>query len=199
MYSTSILLATLTGLVVAQDTTFKNGTGVRSLWIPFQTISGTPLASLGSVNPSSNATEYVLSCPTASPQCAFAPNLTLTEGVGSARYVTSNSQGAATVVCTYTGTETATCSQGILDSNSNIIRTETTISGSMIAFQAVQVTATQNITSTSSGTAGAKTTSGASSSATSTSSAGVAGQSAVAAPWAMGGALGAGLMAIAAL
>lgn len=112
---------------------------------------------------------------------------------------TDTSYSAATIDCTYTGTETATCSQGILDSNSNIVRTETTISGSMISFQAVQVTATQNITSTSSGTAGAKTTSATSSSATSTSSAGVAGQSAAAAPWAMGGVLGAGLMAIAAL
>lgn len=41
----------------------------------------------------SNRTSYVISCPTASPACAISPNLTLTEGPSTARYVTSNTFG----------------------------------------------------------------------------------------------------------
>ncbi|KAK5113622.1 hypothetical protein LTR62_003249 [Meristemomyces frigidus] len=197
MYTILAPLAAFIGFVAAQDTTFAAKTGVRSLWIPFQTISGTPVASIASSDPTRNITKYVIACPTASPQCSIAPNLTLTEGIGYARYIMTNSAGAATINCEYTGTETATCSQNIIGSDSNILATSTTISGSAINFQAVQVTATQNITSTSAGATSSKTSSMTSS--TSSSSAGGAGQTPAAAPWALGGVLGAGLMAVVAL
>ena len=38
-----------------------------------------------------NQTTYVVSCPTDQPQCAFAPNLTVTEGTAMVKYVSSTS------------------------------------------------------------------------------------------------------------
>lgn len=35
----------------------------------------------------------MLSCPTSEPQCAVSPNLTLTEGISSAEYATTDSAG----------------------------------------------------------------------------------------------------------
>ena len=90
-------------------------------WIPYKTFSGVPLASilshvggklptpmprrktLNSRNhdPSNNQT-YVISFPTGQPQCAIAPNLTLTEGTNIARYESSTNGGTAgcvAVVC----------------------------------------------------------------------------------------------------
>jgi len=58
--------------------------------IPYQTVSGTPLPSILTTvsDPTMGpATVYVISCPTDSPQCALATNLTVTEGPSTARYV----------------------------------------------------------------------------------------------------------------
>lgn len=107
----SILLACLLGLTLAQQTSFEPKTGQRSLWIPFKTVSGTPAASIASNvrtillpptqrkcfdadrDKNTAGTVYVLSCPTSEPQCAISPNLTLTEGISTAEYATTNSAG----------------------------------------------------------------------------------------------------------
>ncbi|TKA75054.1 hypothetical protein B0A55_05991 [Friedmanniomyces simplex] len=140
------------------------------------------------------ATVYVLSCPTDSPQCALAPNLTLTEGPSTARYVTANTAGTATLACAFSNTDSATCVQAAIGGG-NIAKTTTTVGASGITYQAVDVTQTMNNTSTMPVTVTVTPTS----SSTSSTSSSTAGAQTASGPWAMGGAVGAGLFALAAL
>ncbi|KAK4958493.1 hypothetical protein LTR10_004921 [Elasticomyces elasticus] len=185
----------LAGFVAAQQTDFQAGTGVRSLWIPYQTVSGTPVASILTNVSDTNgpATVYVISCPTDQAQCALAPNLTVTEGPSTARYVTSNTAGAATLECAFSNTDSAVCVQAAVN-DGNIGRVSTTVAGNGINYQAVLVTATANATTSGPVTVTVKPTSSTSSTSSST-----AGAQTAAGPWAMGGAFGAGLLALAAL
>ncbi|KAK0267030.1 hypothetical protein LTR91_004673 [Friedmanniomyces endolithicus] len=205
MYFT-FFFAVLASFAVAQQTDFKAGTGIRSLWacatdepeaIPYQTVSGTPLASiLTNISDTSMgvATVYVISCPTDSPQCALAPNLTVTEGPSTARYVTANTDGAATLGCYFSNTDSATCVQARLGGG-NIDKTTTTVGASGITYQAVDVTQTMNNTSTQPVTV----TVAPSTTSTSSTSSSKAGAQTSSGPWMMGGAVGAGVLALAAL
>ncbi|KAK5126739.1 hypothetical protein LTR85_009673 [Meristemomyces frigidus] len=197
MFALLPLLVSLASFAVAQQTTFAPGTGIRSLWIPFKTVSGTPLASIASRDETNNVTVYVVSCPTASPACALSPNITLTEGASTVKYESSNSNGVASLACAMTGTTEAVCTQ-VQNGGGNINRQSTTIGASAILYQAIDVTQTINNTSTMpvTVTVTAKSST-ASSSTTSSSTAGV--QTMSSGPWAMGGAVGAGLIALAAL
>ncbi|KAK3072562.1 hypothetical protein LTR53_006616 [Teratosphaeriaceae sp. CCFEE 6253] len=197
MHSILTLLAIGASLAAAQQTSFAPGTGIRSLWIPFQTVSGTPLASIQTTasDPTNGPeTVYVISCPTDAPQCALAPNLTVTEGPSTARYTTTNDGGSATLGCVFSNTDSAVCIQARIGGG-NIDKTTTTIGASQILYQAVDVTMTMNAT----GTGPMTVTVAPSTTSTSSTSSSTAGAKTASGPWAMGGAVGAGLVALAAL
>ncbi|WPG97499.1 Hypothetical protein R9X50_00027600 [Acrodontium crateriforme] len=188
-------IAVMAVLAAAQQTSeFPDKTGVRSLWIPFKTLDGTPLASIASNN--SDVTVYVVSCPTASPACAIAPNLTLTEGPSTVEYVSTvtNSGGVATLGCTLDGTTSAVCSN-LARNGGNVAKDTSTLGASQIKYQAISITQTINNTATLPVTV---TVTPSSTSTSSSSSSGAANPTA-AAPWTLGGAVGAGLLALAAL
>ncbi|CAK4031608.1 Hypothetical predicted protein [Lecanosticta acicola] len=182
------LLSGLASLALAQQTSFKPETGQRSLWIPFKTISGTPVASIahnwtGKKKKNTATTVYVLACPTSEPQCAISPNLTLTEGISTAEYTTTNSAGMAVLGCSLAGSTSAVCSQ-VASGEGMVERgTTSTLAPSQIVYQAVNVTATATAGTT------------AASSSTSSAAAAVSTRGL----WCMGGALGAGLVLLIAL
>ncbi|KXL46028.1 hypothetical protein M433DRAFT_234332 [Acidomyces richmondensis BFW] len=178
MLALLVYAISLVGFATAQQTSFAPGTGVRSLW-----------------DESQNSTVYVVSCPTASPQCALSPNLTVTEGISNVKYTTSNTAGSAVLDCTLTGSTSAMCSQGA-EGGGYIQKTSTKIGADQIVYQAVDVTATMNNTSTIPATV---TVTAQQSTTSSTSSSTGLAPTMSSGPWAVGGAIGAGLVALAAL
>jgi hypothetical protein len=97
------------------------------------------------------------------------------------------------VGCVATGTTSASC-DAASSSDGNVQRTTSILDASGINYVAVSVTATNNNTATQPVTVTVAPSSTTSSSSTSSAAAQTA-----AGPWAMGGAIGAGLVALAAL
>lgn len=102
---------------------------------------------------------------------------------------------AATINCDMSGYSSAVCTQAQLGGG-NIQRTSSTLGASQIVYQAVDVTQTINNTSTEPVTV---TVAPSTTSTTSSTSSSTAGAQTANGPWAMGGAVGAGLVALAAL
>merc|ERR1712014_318078 len=139
MLSLFTAIVSLASAAVAQQTSYEPGTGVRSLWFPYVTLSGTPVASiLGHATGTDNITSYVVSCPTATPECTISPNMTLTEGPSTARYLSSNDAGTATIRCDITSFTTGECHQEYLQ-NGQIVRTSRSVGTDVITYQPVQL------------------------------------------------------------
>ncbi|KAI7348925.1 hypothetical protein KC320_g6355 [Hortaea werneckii] len=192
-------IVSLASAAVAQQTSYEPGTGVRSLWIPYVTVGGTPVASiLGHATGTDNITSYVIACPTATPDCAISPNMTLTEGPSTARYLSSNEGGTATLRCDITSFTTGECHQeyiknGIIDRTSQSVGTD-----DVITYQPVQITATAMNSSTAPQTV-TVTPTPSSTTSSSSSSTNFADVQTANGPWAIGGAVGMGIAALAAL
>ncbi|RMZ12574.1 hypothetical protein D0862_02631 [Hortaea werneckii] len=191
-------IVSLASAAVAQQTSYEPGTGVRSLWFPYVTLSGTPVASiLGHATGTDNITSYVVSCPTATPECNISPNMTLTEGPSTARYLSSNDAGTATIRCDITSFTTGECHQEYIR-NGIIDRTSQSVGTDVITYQPVQITATAMNSSTVPQTV-TVTPTPSSTTSSSSSSTNFADVQTANGPWAMGGAVGMGLAALAAL
>ncbi|KAI7169059.1 hypothetical protein D0869_13997 [Hortaea werneckii] len=191
-------IVSLASAAVAQQTSYEPGTGVRSLWFPYVTLPGTPVASiLGRATGTDNITSYVVACPTATPDCTISPNMTLTEGPSTARYLSSNDAGTATIRCDITSFTTGECHQEYIK-NGIIDRTSQSVGTDVITYQAVQITATAMNSSTIPQTV-TVTPTPSSTTSSSSSSTNFADVQTANGPWAMGGAVGMGLAALAAL
>jgi hypothetical protein len=113
---------------------------MRSLWVPYQTLAGTPVASVVSENPAASETVYVISCSAADPQCAIAPDITLTEGLSHVEYTMSNSRGRVIIGCDMAGTTSAVCSDEI-SAEEEVMHSSRTLASDQIVYQPIQVTA----------------------------------------------------------
>jgi len=200
MRSFSLTLAALSATALAQiptlpTQTYADKTGTRSLFLPFITQDPVLASIVG--NNTANETTYVLACPKTVSSCFFSPNLTFTEGPTACAYVTTNSAGAASINCQLNGTTSAVCEElQTGNGGGNIRKATSTFSASDVTFQAVDVTSTNNNTSTMPQTVTITALPTTSSSTTSSSTAGAQTGNT---PWAMGGAAGAALAALAAL
>ena len=81
------------GLIALLFACSVSATTTTSLWIPFKPIAGTPVVTIAEERPQASETVYVVACPTASPSCAIAPSITLTEGPKTAAYYSTATGG----------------------------------------------------------------------------------------------------------
>jgi len=192
----------LWSLATAQISNYEPVLGTRSLWIPFKTINGVPLASVLGRDTANNATTYVISCPTGQPQCAIAPNITITAATDMVRYVSSTSgatSGTVTVDCPDLQASPVTCSQ-TARGGGNIQKVGGTVPASEIVYKAVDVTSLQKAETTTKGGGAGPNTVTVTQTPTPSSTSSTGGVETMSSrPLPLLGAIGAGLLAVVAL